>query len=142
MKITFNNNALTLCVQKLNNLTQVSGKLGYAISKAKRQFMRELEPFEEQRGILFKKYGQKDPQTGELKISQNSEHYQDFINEITPLLQIETEIDIFQIPREEFESNESIFKVKDITVSDFDLLQELFILREQVKKDEQKQIKN
>lgn len=134
MKIKFNNVSLAETLQILNKFNQVSGKLGYAISKTKKIITRQLEPFEEERQKLFQKYGEKDEQTGNLRIDQNSENFTKFMEQFKPLAQdIQIELDIFQITREEFEGNESLFEVKDATVNDFDLLQELFIKKTQDK---------
>ena len=39
MKIKFNNNTLSIIFEKLNKFTSISGKLGYAISKTKKQIV-------------------------------------------------------------------------------------------------------
>ena len=132
MKIKFNNITLMNILEILNKFTSVSGKLGYAISKTKKQISQELEPFQEQRMKLFEKYGEKSGD--QLMIKENSENYQKFLDEFKPIAEdIIIELDIFQITREEFESNESLFEIKDATVDDFDLLQELFIKKQQGK---------
>ena len=130
MKIKFNNNTLSIIFQKLNKFTSISGKLGYAISKTKKQISQQLEPFEEERRKLFEKYGTEDEENHQLKIETDSENYKKFIEQITPLLQIETEIDVFQITQEEFEKHEEMFDIPEATVEDFDLLQELFIKKQ------------
>ena len=130
MKIKFNNNTLSIIFEKLNKFTSISGKLGYAISKTKKQIVQQLEPFEEERRKLFEKYGTQDEETHQLKIKTDSENYQKFMDQITPLLQIEAEIDIFQLTREEFEKHEEMFDIPEATVEDFDLLQELFIKKQ------------
>ena len=132
MKIKFNNITLINILEILNKFTSVAGKLGYAISKTKKQIFQELEPFQEQRMKLFEKYGEKSGD--QLMIKENSENYQKFLDEFKPIAEdIIIELDIFQITREEFESNESLFEIKDATVDDFDLLQELFIKKQQGK---------
>lgn len=130
MKIKFNNNTLSIIFQKLNKFTSISGKLGYAISKTKKQMSQQLEPFEEERRKLFEKYGTEDEENHQLKIETDSENYKKFMEQITPLLQIETEIDVFQITQEEFEKHEEMFDIPEATVEDFDLLQELFIKKQ------------
>lgn len=130
MKIKFNNNTLSIIFQKLNKFISISGKLGYAISKTKKQIIQQLEPFEEEKRKLFEKYGTQDEENYQLKIETDSENYQKFIEQIIPLLQIEVEIDIFQITREEFEKHEEMFDISEATVEDFDLLQELFIKKQ------------
>ena len=130
MKIKFNNNTLSIIFEKLNKFTSISGKLGYAISKTKKQIAQQLEPFEEERRKLFEKYGTQDEENHQLKIETDSENYKKFMEQITPLLQIEVEIDVFQLTREEFEKHEEMFDIPEATVEDFDLLQELFIKKQ------------
>lgn len=125
MKI--NNISSTEILKILNKFNQVTGKLGYAISKVKKDITKQLEPFEEQRQKLFQKYGQTD-ESGNLKIEPDSKNFEKFIQELRPLAQeIFIEINPFKITREEFERNESLFEIKDANVNDFDLLQTLFI---------------
>lgn len=125
MKI--NNISLIEVLKTLNKFNQVTGKLGYAISKAKKEMMKQLEPFEEERYKLLQRYGQTD-ESGNLKIEPDSKNFEKFIQEFRPLAQeILIEINPFNITREEFEGNESLFEIKDANVNDFDLLQTLFI---------------
>lgn len=130
MKIKFNNNILSIIFEKLNKFTSISGKLGYAISKTKKQMAQQLEPFEEERRKLFEKYGTQDKESHQLKIEIDTENYKKFIDQITPILQIEVEIDVFQLTREDFEKHEEMFDIPEATVEDFDLLQELFIKKQ------------
>lgn len=130
MKIKMNNNVLIMVLNSLNKFNHISGKMGYAISKTKKQILQELEPFQEQKKLLFEKYGVQDVETNQLKIETNSENYEKFIKQITPLLQIEIEIDVFQITQEEFEKYEELFDIPEATVEDFDLLQKLFIKKQ------------
>lgn len=110
----------------LNKFTSITGKLGYGISKTRKNILQELEPFEEQRKILIKKYGEKNEETGEIKIDTNSENFQKFLEELKPLLEIELEISFWQITQEQFDNNESLF-ASEANVNDYDILQDLFI---------------
>lgn len=130
MKIKFNNNVLLLVLEKLKKFTLISGKLGYAISKTKKQMLQELQLLEDEKYKLFEKYGTEDEESHELKIKKDSENYQKFMEQITPLLQIEVEIDVFQLTKEEFEKHEEMFDIPEATVEDFDMLQELFIKKQ------------
>lgn len=130
MKIKFKNDVLYIVFQRLNKFMSISGKLGYAISKTKKQMSQQLELFEAERRKLFEKYGTEDKENQQLKIEKDSENYEKFMEQMTPLFQIETEIDIFQITQEEFEKHEEMFDIPEATVEDFDLLQELFIKKQ------------
>lgn len=130
MKIKFKNDVLYVVFQKLNNFMSISGKLGYAISKTKKQMSQELELFEAERRKLFEKYGTEDKENQQLKVEKDSENYKKFMEQMIPLFQIETEIDVFQITQEEFEKHEEMFDIPEATVEDFDLLQELFIKKQ------------
>lgn len=110
----------------LNKFTSITGKLGYGISKTRKNILQELEPFEEQRKILIKKYGEKNEETGEIKIDTSSENFQKFLEELKPLLEIELEISFWQITQEQFDNNESLF-ASEANVNDYDILQDLFI---------------
>ena len=117
----------------LNKINSITGRLGYAISKTKRKIAEELIPFNEQKELLLKKYGEQDKETGQLSITSTSQHIEQFMKQFQPVAEIILEIPFMQVTEEEFENNESLFTNKEITVQVFDLLQELFIEKEEKK---------
>lgn len=130
-KLKASNGVWLHILEELNKCNDVSGKLGYAISKAKKNIFSQLQPFEEQRKDLFQKYGEKKEGQDFLSIETNSENYKNFVKELSPIADIIIEIPIFQITQEEFENNESLFNNKDIKVEEYNILQYLFIASQQ-----------
>lgn len=115
----------------LNKLTNITGKLGYAISKTRKKISQELEPFEEQQKLLIEKYGVQE-ESGRIVIKPQTENFKLFIQEIQPLAELPMEISFWQVSQEDFDNNESLFN-SNANVNDFDLLQEFFIIKEQEK---------
>lgn len=124
------NEVFMTILNTLNKFSSVTGKLGYGISKTKKSIIQEIEPFEEQRKMLIEKYGEKNEKTDNIQIKQDSENFQKFIEELKPLLNIELEIPFWQVTQEQFESNQSLF-TSEANVDDYDILQELFIEKEE-----------
>ena len=124
------NEVFITVLNTLNKFSSVTGKLGYGISKTKKSIIQEIEPFEEQRKMLIEKYGEKNEEIGNIQIKQDSENFQKFIEELKPLLDIELEIPFWQVTQEQFESNQSLF-ASEANVDDYDILQELFIEKEE-----------
>lgn len=127
----YNNMSWTYILETLNKCDNASGKLGYIISKARRNISLELAPFEDQRLKLFKKYGEplKD-NSQQLFIKTDSPKYQEFLNEFKPIAEdITVTIPILQISEKEFEQS-NIFD-NDLKVQDYDILENLFIYKEE-----------
>lgn len=136
MKLTTNNFTLSQILQTLSKFDNIYGKLGYVISKTKIDITKALQPFEQQRYKLFQKYGEQDKESGQLIIKPDS--YKDFEKEFKIIAEdIQIEIDIPQVTREEVESNESLFENKNITVKDFEIIQTLFIKKQEQTKQQQ-----
>ena len=140
-KIKGTNETFLNIANTLNKLTDITGKLGYAISKTRKQVATELAPFEEQRELLIKKYGEENKETGQIRIYPSSDKFKDFIKQIQPLAEIELQIPFWQVTQEEFDNNESLFN-SNANVNDFDILAELFIAKEEDKdKTKEQQVK-
>ena len=140
-KIKGTNETFLNIANTLDKLTNITGKLGYAISKTRKQVVAELAPFEEQRELLIKKYGEENKETGQIGIYPSSDKFKDFIKQIQPLAEIELQIPFWQVTQEEFDNNESLFN-SNANVNDFDILAELFIAKEEDKdKTEEQQVK-
>lgn len=129
MKKTFNNYGLQ---QFFNILNKINAKktIGYAISRFKRQAAEQLAPYIEQKQKLLEQYGQK-KDNGDLYISQSSENYSKFIQEFFPIANIKVTIDVFQVSQKDFQSCEQLISNEELDVNDFDLLQQIFIKKEQ-----------
>lgn len=84
MKITMTNFALLELIQTLNRFADVTGKLGYAISKTKRRMENEMAIFEGERNKLIMKYGEQDGQ-GNYTVDPNGEKYSDFAREVSEI---------------------------------------------------------
>lgn len=124
MKITMNNMALIELLQTLNRFANVTGKLGYAISKTKKGMESELAVFEVERQKLIKKYGTDDGK-GNFAVDEKSESYQDFVREVTEIAEEQVEINFFQVSQEVF--NKTDYYSDDCSVRDYDILEALFV---------------
>ncbi len=119
MKIT--NGAMLDVIMVLNKFANVGGKLGYAIARTKRLITDNLSDFNTLKDELVVKYGQQNDQ-GNYYVDPQSENYADFIREITPLLDISVDIDIYKVPKDEFD----LPYCEGATVADYDLISTLF----------------
>ena len=124
MKITMNNMALIELLQTLNRFANVTGKLGYAISKTKKGMESELAVFEVERQKLIKKYGADDGK-GNFAVDEKSESYQDFVKEVTEIAEEQVEINFFQVSQEVF--NKTDYYSDECSVRDYDILEALFV---------------
>lgn len=124
MKITMNNMALIELLQTLNRFADVTGKLGYAISKTKKNMESELVVFEVERQKLIKKYGTNDG-NGNYSVDENSETYHDFVKEVTEIAEEQVEINFFQVSQEVF--NKTDYYSDECSVRDYDILEALFV---------------
>lgn len=81
----------------------LKGKTAYRVSRLLRELEKEFSLFNDTRGELIKKYGEKD-ENGELKVNENNEYtiapenIQAFYNEINEILGNEVEINGNKIP--------------------------------------------
>lgn len=80
--------------------------VGYAAAKNSRKLQAEFEEYDNFRSDLVKKYGKpevdaKGNETGNISISPDSENFDKFLAELTPLSKIEHEVDIFKVPEQD-----------------------------------------
>ena len=123
MKIN-NNNIITL-INLINKCANnVTGKTAYAMMRNRQTLSRELKPFEEAKEQLIQRYGTVD-ESGNFNLNQTpgSDEYTSFINELTELLNIEIDMDVYRIP-------ESDFKLEfndNLKLSEYDMLHTLIV---------------
>lgn len=123
MKIN-NNNMLSL-INLINKCANnVTGKTAYAMMRNRQILSRELKPFEEAREQLAQRYGTMD-ETGNFKLTQDpgTDEYQQFINELSELLNIELDVDIYKIPEDSFH----IEFTDALKLSEYDILHALLV---------------
>lgn len=121
MKI--NNGTILEFINVLTKFQNQKGIVGFAIAKNLKIFRAETEEVTLFRNDLIKKYGDKD-ENGALFITEKSENYSKFVEEYIPVLNCEVDINLFKIPRKDFDFE---FE-KDATVKDYEALE--FILCE------------
>ena len=124
MKITMNNMALIELLQTLNRFADVTGKLGYAISKTKKGMESELAVFEVERQKLIRKYGTDDG-NGNYSVDEKSESYQDFVKEVTEIAEEQVDIEFFQVSPDVFRKAD--YYSEECSVRDYDILEALFV---------------
>lgn len=132
MKKIFNNIALQDFLNILNkiNTEKVIGIMGYAISRFKKQAIEQLSPYIEQKRKLLELYGQKE-NNGALSISKQSKNYSKFIQEFSPITNIKITIDVFQVSQKNFQSCEQLISNEKLNTFDFDILQEVFVKKQE-----------
>ena len=108
----------------LNKFADATGKLGYVITRAKTKMIAEVKPFEEERDKLFRKYGTEN-EDGTYSVDPGSEHFQDFVKELTSILDDKTEIEIRQLTQEEYDALEEF--PKEATAKDYELIEDMFV---------------
>ena len=84
-------------MESLMKFQEQTGKTGYAIMRNIRILQPNLEDFEKVRLNLFKKYGTTNDDGNNYSISKESENYDEFIKEYEELLNIEADIELYQI---------------------------------------------
>ena len=84
-------------MESLMKFQEQTGKTGYAIMRNIRILQPNLDDFEKVRLNLFKKYGTTNDDGNNYSISKESENYDEFIKEYEELLNIEADIELYQI---------------------------------------------
>ena len=84
-------------MESLMKFQEQTGKTGYAIMRNIRILQPNLEDFEKVRLNLFKKYGTTNDDGNNYSVSKESENYDEFIKEYEELLNIEADIELYQI---------------------------------------------
>ena len=106
----------------LSQQIEAKGKASYAISKNLRKINQEIAAYEEFRNSLVSKYGE-ETENGGHTISMTSEHWSDFIDELTPVANESTEIEVYHLSDSDFDN---IF-CESWTPADYDLIYQLLV---------------
>lgn len=77
----------------------VNGKFGYAVARNIRELNNSLKEYIQMKNELIIKYGEQ--KGNEFSLSQNSEKYKNFENELKPLAEIEHDIPIMLVAPED-----------------------------------------
>ena len=118
MKI--NNITMLAGIETMNKFPKAKGAMGYAMSRNTRIFMQELQDFYKERDKLIQKYGTEDAD-GKLSIDKNSSNWVAFLQEYQPLLDIEIDVNVFQIDESE------MVILDDATKQDYDILYTILV---------------
>ena len=119
-KLILKNNEVDYYLTVLKSISKdVSGKLGYAVARNIREFNNSLKEYTQFKNELIVKYGEQ--KGNEFSLSQNSEKYKDFQNELKPLAEIEHDVPIMFVNAEDVYSScltadkigELFFMIKD-----------------------------
>lgn len=125
MKIN-NNNMLTL-INLINKCADnATGKTAYAMLRNRQILSRELKPFEEARAKMVERYYSTD-ESGNPILNQapGSEEYLQFISELSELLNIEIDVDVYRIPEEDFRLEFD----DNLKLSEYDMMHTLMVAR-------------
>ena len=106
-----------LYLQQIEQLPQATGKVGYAIYKNITILNNATKEFRQMQNDLIKKYGQND------SINEKSPNWQKFVQELKPLLDIECDVNLFQISENEIYNE--VF-----TPQDYFVLHEIVVKKE------------
>lgn len=106
-----------LYLQQIEQLPQATGKVGYAIYKNITILNNATKEFRQMQNDLIKKYGQND------SINEKSPNWQKFVQELKPLLDIECDVNLFQISEDEIYNE--VF-----TPQDYFVLHEIVVKKE------------
>ena len=104
-------------LQQIEQLPQATGKVGYAIYKNITILSNATKEFRQMQNDLIKKYGQNN------SINEQSPNWQKFVQELKPLLDIECDINLFQISEDEIYNE--VF-----TPQDYFVLHEIVVKKE------------
>lgn len=91
------NGYMANALESLMKFQEQTGKTGYAIMRNIRILQQNLEDFEKVRLNLFKKYGTTNDDGNNYSVSKESENYDEFIKEYEELLNIEADVELYQI---------------------------------------------
>lgn len=106
-----------LYLQQIERLPQATGKVGYAIYKNITILNNATKEFRQMQNDLIKKYGQNN------SINEKSPNWQKFVQELKPLLDIECDVNLFQISEDEIYNE--VF-----TPQDYFVLHEIVVKKE------------
>lgn len=106
-----------LYLQQIGQLPQATGKVGYAIYKNITILSNATKEFRQMQNDLIKKYGQNN------SINEQSPNWQKFVQELKPLLDIECDVNLFQISEDEIYNE--VF-----TPQDYFVLHEIVVKKE------------
>lgn len=106
-----------LYLQQIEQLPQATGKVGYAIYKNITILNNATKEFRQMQNDLIKKYGQNN------SINEQSPNWQKFVQELKPLLDIECDVNLFQISEDEIYNE--VF-----TPQDYFVLHEIVVKKE------------
>ena len=106
-----------LYLQQIEQLPQATGKVGYAIYKNITILTNATKEFRQMQNDLIKKYGQNN------SINEQSPNWQKFVQELKPLLDIECDVNLFQISEDEIYNE--VF-----TPQDYFVLHEIVVKKE------------
>ena len=101
---------------KLDSLTECKGSIAFKIAYNIHKLSDELREYVQFKQELFKKYGTEID--GQLTISKDSEHIQDFLNELNKL-DVDIEIPLLKITEEEL-------KESNLTAKEMAMIWELY----------------
>lgn len=104
-------------LQQIEQLPQATGKVGYAIYKNITILSNATKEFRQMQNDLIKKYGQNN------SINEQSPNWQKFVQELKPLLDIECDVNLFQISEDEIYNE--VF-----TPQDYFVLHEIVVKKE------------
>lgn len=123
MNIKVTNMTLLNILNLLDKFGFVTGELGYAIAKSKQQMLEKILPFGEKRKAILEKYGEAD-ENGNYKINQESEHYNEYANEIVSIAEEMIDLELIQVSKEVFDATD-IYR-DELSSRDYEMLQTLF----------------
>ena len=96
----FKNNEADYYLSVLRIISKdVNGKFGYAVARNIRELSNSLKEYTQIKNELIVKYGEQ--KGNEFSLSQNSEKYKDFQNELRPLAEIEHDVPIMLVDAED-----------------------------------------
>lgn len=106
MTKTYKNAVLKQMLDNLQPVLSQKGKVGYAAARNTRKIKEALTEYVEKESELFEKYGtpeknENGEETGRIIINANDPKCREFVEEITPLANIEHEVEIMKLSYEE-----------------------------------------
>lgn len=123
MKIT--NGAILEVIAAIQKFANTDGKLGYVMARALRILTAEIKDYDEKRIALIQKYGEKSEDNGNYVIDPESDKYNEFLDELIPILNYAIDVNVPQVEEEEFDLPYS----PDATVADYNLIEQVFVKR-------------
>ena len=96
---------------------KTEGKLSYVVSKNYRLLANELQEYESLRNEAIQKYGEMDEELGQYKLDVHSEGFNQFVEDMKPYDDIESEVNILMVKPEDLYS--SALTAQDMIDIDF-----------------------